>query len=260
MALTDLARRAAKLAVDNSPTILTSVGVVGTLTTAYLAGKASFQVGGAIAAHNAEVSTGPEMVMTPREIVEFVTEEGLWKLYISPAVMALATVTCIIGANKVGARRAAGLAAGYTIVEKSFEEYRDKVVEKFGERKEQAVHDEIAQDRINATYSDDVRLLGVSEGEICYDSFGGQYFLNSVEGINAAINVLNNLINNDGFASLADLYRLLEMETPPFSESIGWNSDRLLEPRISSTLAHGSKPIVVMGFSHEPMPDYGRFR
>lgn len=256
MTIADLARRAGRLAINNSPTILTSIGVVGAITTAYLVGKATYQVAETI---TVEEHT-QQAILTPRERIDFVRDQGLWKLYIPAAGMCVATVACIIGANHIGSRRAAGLAAATTILEKTLEEYKDKVVEKFGEKKAEQVRDEIHQDRVNATYSDDVRLFGVSEGELCYDSYGGQYFLGSVEGINAAINSLNNTMNHDGYATLADLYRLLEMEVPTFSESIGWNHDRLVEARISSALAHGSRPVIVMGFSHEPHLDYGRFR
>jgi hypothetical protein len=255
MTFADLARRASKLAIDHSPTILTSIGVVGTITTAYLAGKASFE-----AADIIRLKEGTEgQLRNPREKLKE-RFNLVWKLYIPPAVMGVATVTCIIGANRVGARRAAGLAAAYTITEKTFEEYKAKVVEKLGERKEQAVRDEIAQDRIDTSYGEDAKLFGVSEGELCYDKFSDRFFLGSIEGINSAVNALNNAMNHDGYAALADFYRLLEIEAPGYSEQIGWNSDRLLAINFSSTLAHGSKPVIVMDFRNEPEPDYGRFR
>lgn len=255
-----LARRASKLAIDNSPTILTTVGVVGVITTAYLVGKASFEAADIIRLKEADdEARDAEYLNDQRELLKH-RVQLVWRLYIPAASIGIATVACIIGANHVGGRRAAGLAAAYSITEKTFEEYKAKVVEKIGKRKEEQVRDEISQDRVTESYTDNVRLFGVSEGELCYDKFSDRFFLGSVESIHAAVNALNNSMNHDGYASLADLYRLLEMDVPTFSESIGWNHDRLLEARISSTLAHGSKPVIVMDFSHEPSPDYGRFR
>lgn len=259
MPFTQLIHRAGKLAIDNSPTILTTIGIVGTVTTAYLAGKASFEAADVIRLKESCDDDRGELIDDPREIIKD-RVQLVWRLYVPAISVGAATIACIIGANQVGARRAAGLAAAYSITEKTFDEYRAKVVEKIGERKEQQVHDEIAQDRVNASYSSDLKLLGVSEGELCYDKFSDRYFLGSVEGIHAAVNSLNNGMNHDGYASLADLYRLLEMEVPVFSENIGWNHDRLLEAKISSTLAHGSKPVIVMSFNQDPAPDYGRFR
>jgi hypothetical protein len=43
MDLAGTGRRLLKFASDNSPAILTSAAVVGTITTAYLTGKASFK-------------------------------------------------------------------------------------------------------------------------------------------------------------------------------------------------------------------------
>jgi hypothetical protein len=258
MSFADMARKASRLAINHSPTILTSIGVAGAITTAYLTGKASFQAARMIDLDEGTTYHSEEDRREPREVLKD-RFRLVGKLYIPPITMLAATVVCIIGANKVGARRAAGLAAATTILEKSFDEYKTKVIEKMGERKEGQVRDEIAQDRIDASYSKDVKLFGVSEGELCYDKFSGLYFLGSVEGINAAVNALNNAMNHEGYAALADLYRLLEMEVPSYSENIGWTHDRLVAARISSALAHGSRPVIVLDFDHDPMPDYHRF-
>lgn len=260
MSIADLARRVGKLAIDHSPTILTSVGVVGTITTAYLAGKASFSAARVIEKYDA-TAYPPDFPddRTSREAMKD-RVRLVWKLYIPAGTVGVATIVCIIGANHIGGRRAAGLAAATTIIERSFDEYKAKVAEKFGERKEEQVRDEVIHDRIQSSYNDNVKMFGITEGKVCYDAYSGNYFLGSVEGINAAVNVLNNAINHDGYASLADFYRLLEMETPGHSENTGWNSDKLLEVRTGADLAHESFPIITMEFRNDPSPDYGRFR
>lgn len=258
MSFATLARRASNFAINNSPTILTSFGVVGAVTTAYLAGKASFQAARMIDQEEAIAYRPEEDRREPREIVRD-RFQLVWKQYIPAATMGAATIACIVGANKIGTRRLAGMAAVTTILENSLSEYREKVIEKFGQKKHEQALDEIAQDRIDKTYNPDITLFGVSEGELCYDKFSGLYFRGSVEGINAAINSLNNAMNHEGYACLADLYRLLEMEVPTYAESIGWNHDRLLEPRISSALAHNTRPVIVLDFSHEPFVNYNRF-
>lgn len=258
MTFAELARRASKLAIDNSPTILTTMGVVGAITTAYLAGKASFQASDIIRLKEADDDNRGVVLGDPKEILKD-RIQLVWRLYIPSMAMGAATVTCIIGANRVGARRAAGLAAAYTITEKTLEEYRAKVVEKLGARKEEAVRDEIAQDRVNTTYVDDVEVLGLEEGELCYDLFSDRYFKNSVEGIRAAENELNHTLIHNGYATLSQFYDSIGLPQPPFSEQIGWNSDRLLDVHISTTLAHGVKPCLTMSFRTDPFPDYGRF-
>lgn len=253
-----LARRAAKVAIDHSPTILTSIGVMGSITTAYLAGKASFEASDIIRLKEGLDYRSEEDRREPREIVKD-RVQLVWRLYIPTVTMGVATVVCIIGANRVGARRAAGLAAATTIIEKSLEEYKMKVAEKFGVRKEEQLRDEIIQDRVRDSWSDGVEIHGAPGGELCYDKFSDRYFWSTVEGIRAAENNLNKALLHDGYASLAELYQILDMPAPAYSESIGWNSDRFLEIQIISALTPSDKPCIAMVFKNEPSPDYGRF-
>jgi uncharacterized protein DUF6353 len=258
MTLATIARRAAKFAGDNSPTILTSIGVVGAITTAYLAGKASWEASDIIRLKEADDLERNELIVDPREIM-IDRLKLVWRLYIPAVTMGATTVVCIIGANRIGSRRAASAAAAFSIGEKAFEEYKAKVVEKIGERKNEQIHDEIAQDRVDETYFEGIKMVGLDKGEICYDMFGGQYFLSTVEDMRSAENSLNATILHNGYASLADFYRLLGIDVPVFSESIGWNSDQLIELRISTTLIHEIKPCLTISFRHDPKPDYGRF-
>lgn len=259
MTIADLARRSAKFAIDNSPTILTTLGVVGAVTTAYLTGKASFEASDIIRLKEALDYSSEEDRREPKEVVKD-RVQLVWKLYIPAMTMGSATVACIIGANRVHAGRAAGLAAAYTLAEKSFDEYKTKVVEKFGERKEEAVRDEIAQDRINETYLEDVKIIGAESDQLCYDMFADRYFRSTVETLRSAENEFNKTLLHNGNAPLADFYRILDLTAPAYSENIGWNSDRFMEIRISTTLAPGDIPCLSVSFRHDPLPDYGRFR
>lgn len=258
MNISQVLRRASKLAVDHSPTILTTAGVIGAVTTAYLAGKASFQAAEIIRLKEGVDEERGVLVPEPRELIKQ-RVELTWKLYVPAAATGLATIACIIGANQVGARRAAGLAAAYSITEKTFEEYKAKVVEKLGERKENAIETEVLQDRVQNTDPDDLELYDVDTGEICFDAFSGRYFRSTVEQIRSAINTVNHSINNDGYACLGDLYRLLDIPATEYSDLIGWNSDRLVQDNIHSVLDKHDKPIVVLEFRNKPGPDYGRF-
>lgn len=258
MAIAQLARRVSKLAIDNSPTILTTFGVVGAVTTAYLTGKATFEAADIIRMKEADDEARSEALADPKEILKD-RIHLVWRLYIPAATTGIATVACIIGANHVGNRRAAGLAAATTIIERSFDEYKTKVVEKLGERKESAIHDELQQEKVLRAEPEDLDLYPLNEGELCFDSFSARYFRSTVEDIRAAINTVNNRINHDGYACLGDLYRILDIPATEYSELVGWNSDRLIDDNITSALDKGDKPIIVLAFRNSPSPDYGRF-
>jgi len=259
-----LMKRAGQFTTNNSPTILTVVGVIGTITTAYLSAKASWQASDVVRIKEGYDYRSEEDRRDARQVLKE-RFELTWKLYIPAATVGCATLACIIGANRVGVRRLAATAAAGTILEKTFDEYKAKVKEKLGERKEDALHAEIAQDRVNANppteqYLENVKLMGAPDRKLCLDLYGNQYFSGSVEKIHRAINDFNHMLNTDGFGSLADLYRMLDMDTvPTWSERIGWNQDRLVEIRVDTTLVHESEPCITMSFRNEPHQDYGRF-
>lgn len=253
-----MARRASKFAIDNSPTILTAAGVMGTVTTAYLAGRASFTAADMIRLKEATEEERGILTEDPRELLKE-RIELVWKLYVPALATGAASVACILGANHIGSRRAAGLAAATTIIERSFDEYKTKVIDKLGERKEEAIRTEIAQERVQQTEIQDVDMYDLDQGVLCFDSFSARYFRSTVEDIRSAINTINNQINHDGYACLGDLYRHLDIPPTQYSDLVGWNSDRLIEENIHSVLDKHDKPIIVMDFRNQPGPDYSRF-
>jgi hypothetical protein len=151
------------------------------------------------------------------------------------------------------------MAAAYSITEKTLVEYRDKVTEKFGTRKEEQVRDEIMQDRVNDSWDDSIEVHGRPTGEICYDKFSDRYVWSTVEGIRSAQNDLNATILNDGYAAAADFYYILDMPAPPWSQEIGWNSDEMQKVRFSSVLTPSGKPVTAFEFDTVPNRHFRRF-
>lgn len=259
MALADLGRRVAKLAIDYSPQLLTSVGVVGTLATAYLTGRASWQAADMIRLVEADAEMRGEVVPPPKEIIRR-RVDLVWKLYIPPLIVGAATVASVVTADRVNASRIAGVITTAGIIERQYSDHKAKIIEKFGERKAEQVHDEIAQDRVNQSSTEAaLDILAIGKGEICYDTFGGQYFTSTVEDLRSAQNSLNASLLHCGTATLADFYRLLDIDVPTFSENVGWNSNRPMRLNFSSTLFHETKPCISFRFQDDPMPDYSRF-
>jgi hypothetical protein len=249
----DLAKRLAKLTADNSPAIFTALGVAGALTTAYLTGKATIKAM-KIVQHEERIRELPDGPITNQQVVSLV-----WKQYIPPAGSAVVTIACIILANRIGSRRAAALAAAYAISERGFAEYKAKVIEKLGEKKEQGVRDEIAQDRVNKNPFNDVFIVG--EGQVlCYDSYTGRYFLSDMETIRRAVNDINHQINADFYASLSDFYALIGLPRTSMSDNMGWNADQLLEVTYSAVLSEAGKPCVAIDFRVEPVRGYSRLQ
>lgn len=246
MNLSDIANRAIKLAADNSPAILTAIAVTGTVTTAYLSGKASFKAAMILSEESPNLET--------KEKVDLV-----WRLYIPAVGTGLMTVGCIVAANRIGTRRAAAVAAAYTLSERAFTEYREAVVEKLGMKKEQAIRDEMAQNRVNRTPIGNQQLV-VWEGSsvLCYDAYTGRYFLSDMETLRKAQNDVNAKVLNEYYASLSDLYELIGLPSTSVSDEVGWNSDKMLELNFSTVLSEGGRPCISMDFAVAPIRDYNR--
>lgn len=251
MDISEIKKVAQKFLIDNSPTILTTVGVVGTVSTAVLTGRASYRAAELIADErssriNREALTGKEKL------------ELTWTLYIPPFTLGVLTVASVMGANHISTRRAAGLAAAYSLSEKAFAEYREKIVTKLGEKGERGVRDEVAQDRVNNTVgSREVIIVGTDV--LCYDAFTGRYFNGSVDGLKKAENEINHRILNDGYASLSDLYDLIGLAKTESSDEVGWRSEKLFEFEFSTVLSEDGRPCIYVGYRVEPVREYWRF-
>ena len=255
--LGDIVKRAGKLITDNSPVILTAIGVAGTLTTAYLTCTATVKAVRLI--DEAEFVPTPIGRYKPDPLDSRAKVQMVWQLYIPAAATAALTVAAIISANRVGSRRAAALAAAYSLTERAFEEYKSKIIEKLGEKKEQSYRDEIAQERVDRDPVDNKQVIVTGEGSVlCYESFTGRYFLCDMETLRKAQNDINAQVLHDSYASLSDLYDLIGLPSTSNSDDVGWNSDKLLDLQFSAVISEGGRPCISVGFAVAPVRHYNR--
>jgi hypothetical protein len=254
-ALVTLLKRAEKLLTDHSPVIMTGIGVSGTLLTAALTGKASFKA--------AEIIRQKEIFHQYDDYtVPFGTKEKFeltWKLYIPAAGTAALTIAAIIMANRIGTRRTAAMAALYSLSDKAFTEYKEKVIDKIGANKEQSFRDEIAQDQVNKNPVSTREVIITGGGEVlCHDQMTGRYFKSSMEELKQAENKLNYEILHDNYVSLSYFYDLIGLPSTTFSDDVGWNSDKILELKISTVLSEDNQPCLSIAFNYEPIRNYNR--
>lgn len=255
----DARQRAQELLQDNASTILTAAGVVGTVTTAILTGRAGYK-----AAHIILAEEGRRMA--EREGVGESNPEPLTKTdkaklaavhFIPPVLTGVATIASIVLANKISAQKAAALAAAYGLSEKQLREYKEKVAEKLTPQKEQKIRDEMAQDRVNNTPG--ANQIVVIEGEVlCLDASGGRYFMSTMEKIKQAVNRANESILHHDYVTLSEFYDLLGLKPTSWSDDVGFNMDNRVELDYSTTLADNGRPCIVIDFVRLPRPDFHR--
>lgn len=250
-----------KFIIDNSPAILSGIAVAGTVTVAYLTGKATFKA--------AELIREEEQNQSLMELGEELTAKDkaklVWKLYVPPVAVTTATIVCIVSASTISASRLAAMAAAYKVSEKQYVEYRDKVKELLGEKKDQEVKDAVAKDRIaNDPFGpNEAWDVGSAGGAVlCYDNWNGRYFRSSKQILDDACNKVNYEVLHNMYATLADFYTYLGLSSPRGAGQIGWGLDHRLKLEYSSQLQEDGTPTMVMDFSIPPSPisDFGRFQ
>lgn len=251
MTVNELYKKAGRKISDNSPAILTAMGVGGVVSTAYLTARATAKsvhelyLEGAYYDHE-----GEELSFTDKARV-------VWTNYIPPVAVGATTIGCIVGSHGVHTHRQAALMGLYSLTETTFSEYRNKVTEIIGEKEETRVREEIDKDHIQNTPVSDVIFTG-SGDHLCYDSFTGRYFRSSVETLRRAQNTINAQIINDGYASQNDFYREIGIGTTSQGEEIGWRVENMLELTFSSQLTPDGQPALAVNYRAEPVRDYYR--
>ena len=256
--IADIQQKAQEILTENSSALLTAVGVVGTVGTAVLTGRASFKAAEII--QEKEFLDAEEATATDTDIHIFSKREKVgmvWPLFLPPVGLGGATIVSIIMANRISAKKAAALAAAYGLSERRFEEYKAKALEKFGANKEEQLRDEIAQDRVTNNPTKEVIIL-VGNDVLCYDMLTGRYFKSTVENIKKAENKLNQALFNHQYASLSEFYEDIGLEPTGFTDEVGWNQikDGNLEVKISTTRSPDDQPCFAIDFNNPPHPDY----
>ena len=260
MGLSGLVQKAKFLMNDNLPTILTGVGVTGTVTTAVLTGRASFKAADLIRKESVlhDAKNG-EVVDIPQQLTTAAKARLVWHLYLPPVAVGATTVASIIMANRVSSTRLAALTVASALSERRFQEYRDKVTEKFGERDATKVRDEIAQERVLKNPHDTRDVIITGSGDVlCYDMLTGRYFMSSAEKLRRAENRINHELNHSMYASLTEFYEEVGLPPTTYTDLVGWQAMDNLEVQISAVVSDDEKPCLAIDFTPPPHSEYRR--
>ena len=236
MDLKHLTKQVERFVRSNSPEILAGLGISGVAGTAYLAHQVGYKVG-----RYAELGWDEQPF---KEKALFV-----WKEYIPAVAMGFTTIACVVGGTRISSRRTAAMAAAYSISEHAFTEYKDKVKEKLGERKEQTIRDEVASAKIQGNpIGKDIILLGAGN-VMCCELQTMRYFLCDMETLKKAENEINDRVLRCDYATLAEFFTLIGQVPSPYSQEFGWDHEGgLLNLHISAVLMDESRPC--LGFDY----------
>jgi hypothetical protein len=249
--------RASHFLLENSPTILTGIVVGGTASTLVLAvegGRRAMRIENAEMAQrekDAMVEGNGEMPedLTLREVLELT-----WKCYVPAAVMGGLTITSAIMANTINQRRNAALAGLYSLAETGLKEYREKVIETLGEKKEAKIREEMLQDKMTKDPVTNKEIIITGNGEtLCYDTLSGRYFKGNLENIRRIQNDFNMHLHHEMYRTLNELYDDLGLEHTELGNNLGWSTDHaLLNIDFSAKLTNDGQPCIVLEFRVGP--------
>ena len=246
MDLSALAHKAIFQLKKNSPTLLTTIAAGGVVATAYFTAKGTIKAAEAI--HNHEQQHGVRE--DPRERAKTHVQVA-WRCYIPAASAATGTIACIVGANRVGLRRMAAAQAGLIVSERALSEYRRKVVEQFGQRKDDTIREEIAKDRVAGTTPPSQEVLLTGPGNILsMELYTGRYFACDMETLRRAQNTLNERLIRHDYASLDDFYDIIGLRPTSTSSEIGWKSSKMMELEFTTVLSNDGRPCLAFEYNY----------
>jgi hypothetical protein len=248
-----IARKVAEsqlLASEHSPTILFGAGVVGMIGSTVLACRATLKLESVLdeiehtkrMAHRAkaDVDSGEaEGVTYPdqeyRRDLALVSIQGVGKiakLYAPAVIVGGVSVVCLTKSHHILRDRNAALVAAYTAIEGAFKNYREQVVEKYGEE----------EDRNFLYTAETVEIVDGETGEVvtttrALDAPGSAYFRwwdelsSDIWSKDPDINLLvlknvqcrmNDRLKLKGHVFLNEVYDALGMEHSKAGSLVGW--------------------------------------
>lgn len=242
-------------AAKHSPEILTVMGIGTMLTAAVLVGTATPKALKAI--EDKKIEEGKD------ELTKKETFKVVWRSYVPAVVTATVGVGCIIGANSVHAKRNAALMAAYQLSATALSEYKEKVIETIGEKKEKLVHDNIAKDSVKKLEETkpistrDIIFTGKGDS-LCLDLLSGRLFKSDRDRIVRAMNNLNYQMNGgmEMYISLNEFYDEIGLPRIPIGDDMGWSVGKgQIDIHFSAQLTEDDEPCMVI--EHLIPPEYG---
>ena len=175
-----LIRSSKRFLRKNGSTILTCAGGIGVIATTVMAVKATPKAMQLIKA--AEEEKG-------EKLTRMETIQATAMTYAPSALLGIATIASIFGANALNKRSQAALMSAYALVDQTFRDYKTHVEEEYGEEANTHIREKIAKDR----YVEQKTELG-GETKLFYDFYSGRYFNSTMENVLAAEFALNRQI------------------------------------------------------------------
>ena len=237
----------------HSPEILIVVGVVGTVTSAVMACKATTKVNDILEDAKATVDAIHEVADTSEEYTNEDKNKALGityvktglkfaKLYGPSVALGVASLGCIIASNGVLRKRNMALAAAYATEHIGFKEYRDRVIDRFGKELDKELKYNLKAREIEEVVVDEngeektvKTTVTVAEG-FNETSEYARFFCEGNPGwekdaehnlyyLRCQQNFANDLLKERGHLFLNEVYDMLGIPRTRAGQEVGWIYD-----------------------------------
>lgn len=246
--------RGGLLLKKHSPEILMVTGVVGIVASTVMACKATLRVNEVLdeakeklnKVANAVVNLpedkySSEDAMKDKTIIQVQTAVEFAKLYGPAILVGVASIGCILGAHGIMKKRNLALVAAYKAIEKSFKDYRKRVIEEFGEEKDRLLKNGIVQTKVSVMEIDENGKTKKSQkivesmdpnGLSQYARFFDESSINwdkssehNLMFLKCQQNYANDLLRSRGHIFLNEVYDLLGIPRSQAGAIVGWTKD-----------------------------------
>lgn len=242
----------------HSPELLVGAGIVGGVTSAVMACRATTKLSGILENSKEQVDQIHDVIESKKfdeetyskqdsqkdlAIVYSQTAIKLVKLYAPSVILGGISIACILKGHNVLRGRNVALAAAYATVDKGYKEYRNRVVDRFGEAvdrelkygikaqkvtevevdeatgKEKKVKKTVEVANDPSTYSDYARFF--DEASSCWKK-DAEYNLMFLRGQQQ---YANDLLKTRGHLFLNEVYDMLDIPRTKAGQVVGWVYD-----------------------------------
>lgn len=242
----------------NLPSVLSGLAIVGVGTTTVFAVYATNKAKEDILEKMAEEAQTLEPEEQPNDLSRKEMVKLVWKRYIPTALSAATTVACIVGSNSVNLRKNAAIAGLYSITDTSLKEYKEKVVNEMGKRKEEKIRNEINQEKVNANPPKDGQIIMTGYGDtLCWDALSDRYFKSDLEKLRQIQNDLNYRLLSEMWISLNEVYIELGLNEIRLGYDLGWSVDHPVDFRFDAMLTPNGQPCIKIDYEIGPMSGTG---
>lgn len=236
----------------HSPEILVVAGVVGTVASTVMACRATTKLSGILEESKNNIETihkcADDASMAEKyskddakkdlAIVYAQTSVKLAKLYAPSVALGALSITSIVASHNILRKRNVALAAAYATVDKTFKEYRNRVVDRFGAEVDKELRYNIKAKKFEEMVTDPdsgkekkvkstIDIASPTESD--YSRFFDETCLNyennrdyNLMYLRSQEALANDRLRADGYLFLSDIYDALGIKRTKMSQTVGW--------------------------------------